>query len=204
MFPSLHCMGRLDVAQLRRQLHGRSVGIVGISVVSGKVFLWVFLCFPGWATLGLLLGRMWPTGHHLNRTAISNVLFLSWRKWLRLTKAKVWTVNLTRMLDDNEMLTSRRWCCCYCLMLLFMTPWPSPFALSHTLSLSVWCHVSVPPPSHGTITNQPKCCPPTEPLNSLTLSQTPDLSPRHYLPSDTYPWHPECTCVCVCVCVCVY
>lgn len=99
------------------------------------------------------------------------------------------------------------------MQMVFLSPPSAPFYDPVTFTLlflscslffpshrTVWCHVSVPPPSHGTITNQPKCCPPTEPLNSRTLPQAPDLSPRHYLPSDTFHRHHRCASVCVCMC----
>ncbi len=44
------------------------------------MFFYVFLCFSGWATHWLLLGRMWPAGHHLNRSTLTPWLLLFiWR-----------------------------------------------------------------------------------------------------------------------------
>lgn len=81
--------------------------------------------------------------------------------------------------------------------------WPSPLAVFATLSRTflkrVWCHMPLPPPSHGTITNQPKCCPPTEPFNSQPSPSnswpvTSPLSAQWHL-----HWHHLCLRVCVCV-----
>lgn len=79
--------------------------------------------------------------------------------------------------------------------------WPSPLAVfaTHTFLKRVWCHMPLPTPSHGTKTNQPKCCPPTEPFNSQPSPSnswpvTPPLSAQWHL-----QWHHLCLCMCVCV-----
>lgn len=139
------------------------------------------------------------TGSHLIWHAVGLQSLIPLNYLEKVTEAKRGAVNFTRMLDDNEMLTSCRWCCCRCSVLLFMTLWPSPLFLSPSLSGQYDVMSPSFPPSHETITNQRSAVPP---LNLLTPEPSLNLPTCHL--AIIWPVTPttdtlsECACVCVC------
>ncbi len=101
-------------SRLCRVLHWRSVRI---SVGSRNMFFLVFLCFSGWTPQELLLGCMWPTGHHLIRpcwpctamlgTFVAIFHTLSWYIHYFLTSTWTFTIFVQMFLwfpeDESEL-----------------------------------------------------------------------------------------------------